>query len=104
MKTRCYQDGVSQFEPRFQGKGPSLGNIFLVSTKLFSSATSLTQYRRVTDRRTDGIAVAVQRACDASIAARCKKGQCRTGQEKSHKRDIFHLFGDLHQKLCRTSR
>ena len=47
------------------GKGSSLGNIFLVSTKLdtFSYPTVktascyavvLTQYRRVTDRRTDG--------------------------------------------------
>jgi len=26
--------GVSQFEPRFQGKGSSLENIFLVSTNL----------------------------------------------------------------------
>ena len=26
--------GVRQFEPRFQGEGSSLGNIFLVSTKL----------------------------------------------------------------------
>ena len=34
VKTRCYQEGVSQFEPRFQGKESSLGNIFLVSTKL----------------------------------------------------------------------
>jgi len=28
VKTRCYQEGVGQFEPRFQGKGWSLGNIF----------------------------------------------------------------------------
>ena len=34
VKTRCYQEGVGQFELRFQGKGSSLGNIFLVSTKL----------------------------------------------------------------------
>ena len=26
--------GVGNFEPRFQGKGSSLGNIFLVSTKV----------------------------------------------------------------------
>ena len=26
--------GVGQFEPRFQGKGSPLGNIFLVSAKL----------------------------------------------------------------------
>ena len=34
VKTRCYQEGVGQFEPRFQGEGSSFGNIFLVSTKL----------------------------------------------------------------------
>ena len=28
VKTRCYQEGVGQFEPRFQGKGSSMGNIF----------------------------------------------------------------------------
>jgi len=28
VKTRCYQEGVGKFEPRFQGKGSSLGNIF----------------------------------------------------------------------------
>jgi len=28
VKTRCYQEGVGQFERRFQGKGSSLGNIF----------------------------------------------------------------------------
>ena len=31
---QCFLEGVGQFEPRFQGKGSSLGNIFLVSTKL----------------------------------------------------------------------
>ena len=28
FKTRCYQDGVGQFELRFEGKGSSMGNIF----------------------------------------------------------------------------
>jgi len=28
VKTRCYQEGVGQFEPRFQGKGSSLGIFF----------------------------------------------------------------------------
>ena len=28
VKTRCYQEGVGHFEPRFQGEGSSLGNIF----------------------------------------------------------------------------
>jgi len=34
VKTRCYQEGVGQFEPRFQGKGVVRGEYFLVSTKL----------------------------------------------------------------------
>jgi len=46
VKTRCYHEGVGQFERRFQGKGSSLGNIFLVSTKLD------------TFLQTDGIAIA----------------------------------------------
>ena len=71
VKTRCYQEGVGQFERRFQGEGPrgALGNIFLVSTKLYTfcyRAVVLIQYRRVTDGQTDrqtdgqtdGIAVA----------------------------------------------
>jgi len=34
VKTRCYQEGVGQFEPRFQGKGVDPREYFLVSTKL----------------------------------------------------------------------
>jgi len=34
VKTRCLQEWVGHFEPKFQGKGSSLGNIFLVSTKI----------------------------------------------------------------------
>jgi len=69
VKTRCYQEGVGYLEPRFQGMGSSLGIIFLVSTKLdillsnsanciVLRAVVLTQYRRVTDGQTDGIAIA----------------------------------------------
>ena len=36
----------------------------------------LTQYRSVTDRQTDGYAVAYTAACKASFAARCKKTRC----------------------------
>jgi len=66
VKTRCLQEGVGHLEPRFQGKGSSLGNIFFGFYKtrhilLFDSANCtvlravvLTQYRRVTDGRTDG--------------------------------------------------
>jgi len=28
VKTQCFLEGVGHFEPRFQGKGSSLGNIF----------------------------------------------------------------------------
>jgi len=28
VKTCCYQEGVGHLEPRFRGKGSSLGNIF----------------------------------------------------------------------------
>ena len=28
VKTRCYQERVGHLEPRFRGKGLSLGNIF----------------------------------------------------------------------------
>jgi len=34
VKTRCYQEGVGQFEPRFQGEMVVPGEYFLVSTKL----------------------------------------------------------------------
>jgi len=34
VKTRCYQEGVGQFEPRFPGEGVVPGECFLVCTKL----------------------------------------------------------------------
>jgi len=74
VKTRSLQECVGHFEPKFQGKGSSLGSIFFGFYKtrhiLLSNgahcivlrAVVLTQYRRVTDgrtdRRTDGIATA----------------------------------------------
>jgi len=66
-------EGVGHFEPRFQGKGSSLGNMFgfyktrhiLLSDSANCTvlrAVVLTQYWRVTERRTDrqtdGIAIA----------------------------------------------
>ena len=65
VKTRCLQEWVGHLEPKFQGKGSSLGNIFgfyktrhiLLSDSANCTvlrAVVLTQYRRVTDRRTDG--------------------------------------------------
>ena len=77
-------------EPRFQGEGVVPGEYFLVSTKLDTfcylkvqtapcyAAVVLTQYRRVTDGRTDGqtdgiavasIALAMLRA--VKISQRC---------------------------------
>jgi len=73
VKNCCFQEGVGQFEPRFQGKGSSLGNIFgFYKTRhiLLSDSANctvlhevvLTQYWHVSDRRTDrwtdGIAIA----------------------------------------------
>jgi len=34
QKTCCLQEGVGHLEPRFQGKGSSLGNMFFVSRRL----------------------------------------------------------------------
>ena len=34
VKSRCYQEGVGQFEPRFQEEGVVPGEYFLVFTKL----------------------------------------------------------------------
>ena len=34
VKTHCYQEGVGQLEPRFQGERVILGEYLLVSTKL----------------------------------------------------------------------
>ena len=34
VKTRCRQEGVGHFEPRFQGEGVVPGEYFLVSAKL----------------------------------------------------------------------
>ena len=66
----CYQEEVGQFEPRFQGEGGRPWGIFfgfyntrrnLVSDSANFAvlrAVVLTQYRRVTDGQTEGIAVA----------------------------------------------
>jgi len=64
VKPRCFQEGVGQFEPRFQGKRSSLGYIFsFYKTRhiLLSDSANyiilrpvvLTQYGPVTDRQTD---------------------------------------------------
>jgi len=64
VKTRCLQEGVGHLEPRFQGKGRRWGIFFgFYKTRyilLYDCAKCtvlragvLTQYRRVTDGRTD---------------------------------------------------
>ena len=75
VKTRCYQVEVGQFEGRLEGKGSSLGNIFLVSTELdtfccltVQTAPTCSRFDTIpacerqtdgrTDRQTDGIAIA----------------------------------------------
>jgi len=66
IKTRFLQEGVGHLEPRFQGEGVVRGEYFFSFYKtrhilLYDSANCtvlravvLTQYRRVSDRRTDG--------------------------------------------------
>ena len=66
VKTRCLQDGVGHLEPIFQGEGVVPEEYFFDFYKtrhiLLSDSANctvlravvLTQYRRMTDRRTDG--------------------------------------------------
>jgi len=66
VKTRCLQEGVGHLEPRFQGAGVVPVEYFFGFYKtrhIMLSAGAhytllrvvvLTQYRRVTDRQTDG--------------------------------------------------
>jgi len=81
---------VGQFEPRFQGKGSSLGDLFWLTENwthfaifqgrlhhpAFSRFDTIPACDRQTDR-TDGIAIAstALSACYASTAACCKKQQ-----------------------------
>ena len=70
VKTRSFQEWVGHFEPKFQREGVVHGEYFFGFYKtrhiLLSNAANctvlravvLTQYWRVTDRQTDGIAVA----------------------------------------------
>jgi len=70
VKARCYQEGVGQFEPRFQWEGVVSWEYFFGFCKtrhiLLSDSANctvlgavvLTQYRRVTDGQTEGIAIA----------------------------------------------
>ena len=85
VKTHCLLEGVGQFEPRFQGKGVVTGEYFFGFYKtryiLLSDSANcteirtvvLTQYRRVTDGQTDGIAVA-----STALAMRCAVKTVRT--------------------------
>ena len=59
VKTRSLQEWVGHFEPKFQGEGVSLGNIFLVSTNQTHFAIQRCKLHRATCRRFDTIP-----ACD----------------------------------------
>jgi len=90
VKTRCYQERVVTWSQDFRGKGSSLWNIFgfdksrhiLLSDSANCTvlrAVILTQYRHVTDGRTDRQTDGRKchswySSCNASIAARCKNG------------------------------
>jgi len=66
VKTRCYQDRVGHLEPKFQGEGVVPWAYFFgfyktrhilipdIANRTVLRAVVLTQYRRVTDRQTDG--------------------------------------------------
>ena len=97
--TRCLQEGVGQFDRRFQGKGSSLGNIFgFYKTRhiLLSKSANctvlltvvLTQYRRVTDGQTDGIAVAI---ADYSTALAERRAVKRSFKDQHN----FHISPQL---------
>ena len=88
VKTRCYLERVGHLEPRFQGKGSFLGNIFgfyktrhiLLSDNANCTvlrAVVLTQYRRVTDGQTDGIAVASTTLAMRALRRAVKSRQIR---------------------------
>jgi len=55
VKTRGRQELVGHLQPNFQGKGSSLGNIFLVSTKLDTFSIQRCKLHRATCRRFDTI-------------------------------------------------
>jgi len=71
VKTRCYQEGVGQLEPRFQGEGVVPGEYFFA---FYKTRHILPACDRPTDRQTyrhtEGIAVA------STALARCKKRTC----------------------------
>ena len=91
VKTRSLQEWVGHFEPKFQGKGSSLRNIFgFYKTRhiLLSNganctvlrAVVLTEYRRVTDGQTDRqteLLLLIQRL-QCEHCARCKNERLTT--------------------------
>jgi len=89
-------------EPRFQGKGSSMGNIFgfyksrhiLLSDSANYTvlrAVVLTQYRRVTDGQTDGIAVASTALAMRALRRAVKTGYvCKTERNKPF--ELYILF------------
>jgi len=103
VKTRCPQEGVGHLEPRFQGEVVISGEHFFGFYKtrhiLLSDSANctvlravvLTQYRHVTDRRTDGqtdgvavasTALAMRRAVKTSpFKAVCKEDSGYSGSK-----------------------
>jgi len=91
VKTRCYHEGVGQIEPRFQGEGVVPREYFFGFYKtrhiLLSDSANctvlravvLTQYRRVTDGQTDGIAVA-----STALAMRALRRAVKTAKQLLH--------------------
>jgi len=109
VKTRCYQEGVGQFKPRFQGKGLPMGNIFFgfyttIHIWLSNSANCtvlravvLPQYRRVTHRRTDGETDRIAVACTA-LAMRSLRRAVKTKRNTTKADNTRSKWSKLNQE------
>jgi len=97
VKSRCYQEGVGQFEPTFQGERVVAVEYFfwflqnrhiLLSDSANCSvlrAVVLTQYRRATDGQTDGIAIA-----STALAMRALRRAVKTSRS-----GVFRKYSEL---------
>jgi len=65
VKTRCLQEWIGHWEPKFQGEGVIPGEYFLVSTKLDTFCYQQCKLHRATCRRFDTIP-----ACDGQTDGR----------------------------------
>ena len=93
----AFRRGWASLNQEFRGKVSSLGNIVLVFTKvdiLLSDSANctvlrivvLTQYRRVTDRRTDGIGIA-----STALAMRALRRAVKSGWNLSTRKLYVHF-------------